>query len=270
MGEALEAMRVALTDFAPRLVGAAVVLAISVLVALLLQRLAARFVERIGLDELFERTGTTSSLERIGIGASPSAIFGYVVFWSLLLAGAGTSLSILGLSSLQENMDMLVVLAGKALVAVLILAAGLVAAGWLSELTVREAESARIAGGVLFGRAVFAAVLTVAALLAAAQMGVEVSLLVVLAVVMLGTAGLVAALALGLGLAPLSGSIAAGRYARETLREGDLVSVDGIEGTVERIGYASVTLRSEDGLLHHIPNRRLLESVVTSRRVSEE
>lgn len=266
----MEALRVALTDFAPRLVGAAVMLAISVLVALLLQRLASRFLEHAGLDELFERTGTASSLERIGIGTSPSAIFGYVIFWSLLLAGAGTSLSILGLSSLQENMDLLVVLAGKALVAALILAGGLVAAGWLSELTVREAESAGISGGSIFGRAVFAGVLAVAALLAASQLGVEISLLVVLAVVILGTAGLVAALALGLGLVPLSRSVAAGRYARETLQEGDLVSVEGIEGTVERIGYASVTLRSEDGLLHHVPNRRLLEAVVTSRRGREE
>jgi small-conductance mechanosensitive channel len=46
---------------------------------------------------------------------------------------------------------------------------------------------------------------------------------------------------------------------------GDEISVAGVEGTVEELGYASVTLRSEDGSLHHVPNRVLLEEVVTKR-----
>jgi small-conductance mechanosensitive channel len=43
---------------------------------------------------------------------------------------------------------------------------------------------------------------------------------------------------------------------------GDVISVDGVEGTVEELGYASVTVRSEDGHLYRIPNRTLLENVV--------
>jgi small-conductance mechanosensitive channel len=90
--------------------------------------------------------------------------------------------------------------------------------------------------------------------------------LVLLATVFLGTAGLVVALSLGVGLAPLSGNIAAGRYVQgNDIQVGDEISVDGVEGTVEQLGYASVTLRSEDGSLHHVPNRVLLEGIVTKR-----
>jgi len=182
----------------------------------------------------------------------------------VLLAGAAAALSILGLASLQRNMDLIVALAGKAVVAVLILAGGLAAAGWLSNLAASRAESAGLRGGDLFGRAVFAFVLALAVLVAAAQLGIKISILVLLAAILFGTVGIVAALALGLGLVPLSGNIAAGRYVQGNgIREGDEISVNGIEGTVEELGLASVTLKSEDGRIHHIPNRMLLEEVVS-------
>jgi small-conductance mechanosensitive channel len=108
--------------------------------------------------------------------------------------------------------------------------------------------------------------LAVAALLAAAQLGIDISLLVLLAAVFLGTVGLVVALSLGVGLAPLSGNIAAGRYVQGNgIQVGDEIWVDGVGGIIEDLGYASVTLRSEDGSLHHVPNRVLLEGIVTKK-----
>jgi small-conductance mechanosensitive channel len=87
-----------------------------------------------------------------------------------------------------------------------------------------------------------------------------------LAAVFLGTVGLVVALSLGVGLAPLSGNIAAGRYVQgNDIRVGDEISVDGVAGIIENLGYASVTLRSENGSLHHVPNRVLLEGIITKR-----
>jgi small-conductance mechanosensitive channel len=94
---------------------------------------------------------------------------------------------------------------------------------------------------------------------------VDVSLLIVLTVVILGTVGLVTTLALGLGLVPLSGNVTAGRYVKENIRRGDFISVNGIEGTVEELGYASITLRSEDGFLHYIPHRIMLEGVMSKK-----
>lgn len=269
MTNALESLWTALTEFAPRLLGAALLIVFAFLVARILQRLGARLLQRIGLDSLFERTGAAASLQQVGFGRSPSFVLGYVLFWAVLLAGIAAALSILGLASLQRNIDLMVSLAGKAVVAVLILAAGLAAAGWLSNLAARQAENSGLRGGEIFRRAVFGVVLAVAVLVAAAQVGIDTSLLVLLAAMLFGTVGIVAALALGLGLAPLSGNIAAGRYVHGNgIRSGDEISVNGIQGTVEELGLASVTLRSEDGRIHHVPNRILLEEVVskTSRQ----
>jgi len=255
-----------LGEFVPQLVGAAVVLLAALVVALLLRRLMARFLESIGLDDLFERTGAANSLWRLGYGDGPSRLIGTVLFWGVVLTGVAGALSVLGLSSLQATMQEIVDLSGRILVALVILIAGTMGAGWLAELVAREAARAELRGASAFRRIVFATVAVIAALLAAAQLGLKTYVLIILAVIVLSTIGLVTAFAFGQGLALLSGNIAAGRYVQDGTTLGDVISVNGIEGTVEELGYASVTLRSEDGYLYRIPNRTLLENVVRKRR----
>lgn len=253
------------TEFAPRLLGAIVVMLVALLVALILQRLSARLFTSIGLDELFERTGAASSLRQLGYARGPSRLLGLVLFWGVLLIGLASALSALGLSSLEQTMDQIVNIAGRALVALIIMIAGVMVAGWLAELVARESESAGLRGSNTFRRIVFITVVAMTGLVAASQLGLETSFLVLLAVVLLATAGLVTALALGGGLVPLSNNIAAGRYVQEGIDVGDEISIDGIEGTVEELGYSAVILRSEDGYLYRIPNRNLLEGVVRKK-----
>jgi small-conductance mechanosensitive channel len=254
-----------LAEFVPRFVGAVAVLLAALVVALLLKRLLARFLEGIGLDDLFDRTGAATSLWQLGYQGGPSRLLGTALFWGVILTGLAGSLSALGLSSLESTMDQVVNLSGRALVALIILIAGTMSAGWLAEVVAREAERSGLRGQNAFRRAVFATVLTVSALIAASQLGLETYVVVLLAIVVLSTIGLVTALALGQGLALLSGNIAAGRYVQDGTAIGDVISVADVEGTVEELGYASITVRSEDGNLYRIPNRTLLENVVRKR-----
>ena len=265
MGDTVERLLSTLAEFVPRLVGAATVLLVALVAAWLLRRLAARSLESLGLDDLFENTGASNSLDGLGYEHGPSRLLGTVLFWGVMLTGLAGSLSVLGLSSLESTMDQIVNLSGRALVALVILIAGVMGAGWLSELVAREAEHAGLRGTGVFRRVVFYTVFAVCALLAAGQLGLETYVLVLLAVVVLATIGLVAALSLGQGLALLSGNVAAGRYVQDGTAVGDVISVNGIEGTVEELGYASVTVRSEDGDLYRIPNRALLENVVRKK-----
>jgi len=251
-----------LAEFVPRLVGAVVVLLIALVAALLLQRLLSRFLESLGLDDLFDRTGAANSLSQLGYEGGPSRLLGIVLFWGVMLTGVAGSLSVLGLSSLESTMDQLVNLSGRALVALVILIAGIMSAGWLAELVAREAERSGLRGQNVFRRIVFTTIVAVTVLIAASQLGLETYVVMLLAVVILATIGLVTALALGQGLALLSGNIAAGRYVQDGTEVGDVISVTDVEGTVEELGYASITLRSEDGTLHRIPNRTLLENIV--------
>ena len=150
MGQATNDLLSTLTEFVPRLVGAAALLLVTLVLALLLQRLMARFLEGLGLDELFERTGAANSLWQLGYAGGPSRLLGTVLFWGVMLTGVAGSLSVLGLSSLESTMDQIVNLSGRALVALVILIAGIMSAGWLAELVAREAEQAGLRGSSAF------------------------------------------------------------------------------------------------------------------------
>ena len=255
----------AATEFVPRLVGAVVVMLVALVVALVLQRLSTRLLEGLGLDELFERTGASNALWQLGYDRGPSRLLSLALLWGILLTGLAGALSVLGLSSLEQTMDQIVNLSGQLLVALVVMIGGVMAASWLAELVTREAEGAGLRGSNVFRRAIFVTVVAVSGLVAAGQLGLETSVLVLLGAIVLATVGLVTALALGQGLIPLSGNIAAGRYVQEDIEVGDEISIDGIEGTVEELGYAAVVLRSEDGYLYRVPNRTLLEGVVRKK-----
>jgi small-conductance mechanosensitive channel len=188
-----------------------------------------------------------------------------VLFWGIMLIGVAGALGVLGLPSLGSTMDQIVKLSGRVLVALVILLAGVMSAGWLADLVARQAGRAELRGATVLRRIVFVAVIVIAALLAAAQLGLQTYVIVLLAAIVLATIGLVTALALGQGLVLLSSNIAAGRYVQDGTTVGDVISVNGIEGTVEELGYASVTIRSDDGHLYRIPNRTLLENIVRKR-----
>lgn len=273
MTDILDDLMGTLGEFVPRLLGAVVVLLVALLVARILQRLATRFLESVGLDSLFEQAGVSDSLGQLGYTGGPSRLIGIVLFWGIILTGLAAALSVLGLSSLETTMDGIVNLAGRALVALVILIIGVMAAGRLAGFVANQAAQADLRGAAMFRRVTFVAVVAIAALLAAGQLGIETYLLVVLAIVILATLGLVAALSIGQGLTLLSGNVAAGRYVRDIAAVGDVISVNGISGTVEELGYASISLRSEDGDLYRVPNRTLLENVVRkqdSQRSSSE
>ncbi len=255
----------AVTQFVPRLVGAAVVILVALLVAILLRRLTVRLLVTMGLDDLFEQTGASNTLWHLGYDGGPSRLLGQVLFAGTILTGLAGALSVLGIASLEQTIDGLVNLSGRALVALVILIAGVMGAGWLSELVAREAAAAGLRGSRVFQRVTFATILTVSGLIAASQLGLETSILVLFAIVIFATIGLVAAVALGGGLVNLSANIAAGSYVREGINLGDHISVGDAEGTVEEIGHAAIVVRSEDGFLYRIPNRTLLEGIVRKR-----
>ncbi len=265
MENILSDLATAVIELVPRLFGAVLVVLLALVVAVILRGLVARLLEALGVDELAERTGAASSLRQLGYNRGPSRLLGLVLFWAALLVGVAGALSVLGISSLEQAINQIANLFGRALVALVIMIAGVMAAGWLAELVARGAENAGLRGSNVFRRVVFVTVVAVTALVAAGQLGLETSYLILLSIVFLATIGLITALVLGQGLVLLSGNIAASRYVREDIAVGDEISVNGIEGTVEELGHSAIILRSEDGYLYRIPNRTLLEGVVRKK-----
>lgn len=102
-------------------------------------------------------------------------------------------------------------------------------------------------------------VYAVATVLALSQLGVDTTILSIIAgAVTFGLAGAFALL-VGLGGREMGGELAAGRHLSRLVRVGDEVAVEGIAGRIVALHPASVEL-DVDGESVHVPNTRLTRS----------
>lgn len=126
-----------------------------------------------------------------------------------------------------------------------------------------EGSTPRIRAQV--GAAARALVYAVALVLALSQLGVDTTILsIIAAAVVFGVAGAFALL-VGLGGRDLGAELAAGRYLSRLVAVGDRIVVDGTEGTVVAVHPATVELAVGDESVH-IANRRLLHGDLRVKR----
>ena len=118
------------------------------------------------------------------------------------------------------------------------------AAGQGIESTARRAE---LGSAVTMGRLAQAGVMTAAALVAADQIGVESTLLIVAFAITVGSALGAIALAFGIGSGPMVGNLIAARNVRKVYRTGQLVRIGAIEGRILEVGSTMVAIDTSDG-----------------------
>jgi hypothetical protein len=97
--------------------------------------------------------------------------------------------------------------------------------------------------------------------LAAEQIGIATSILVLPVSVAIAAAGFAVGLAFALGARPVITHIMAGHFLKQSLPPDVSVEIDGMRGLVERVGAVDTLIRSEDRVWS-VPNGRLLDCVV--------
>jgi hypothetical protein len=144
----------------------------------------------------------------------------------------------------------------RVLGAVVIVAAGSVGARVARHVVVTAAGSAGIGGASRLGRAAYVVVLFGTWLLAAEQLGLEVSFLkdaILIAIAaLLGSASL----AFGLGGGRVVTSILRAHFVHKLYRVGQRVQVDGVEGQISRITPLAIVVDDGEGQVV-VPARRL-------------
>lgn len=251
-----------LLTYSPRLLGALAIGVAGFFLAGIASRSTTYALARFRFDQVSERMGVATLLRESGIRRGPTRFAGALVFYAILILSALAALGPLGLNFLATALNQIILYAPRALAAVLSLVFGTAAAGLVAELTVRALEGVGVTRLSGIRTCIRISIVFIAAILAAAVLGLDVTILIAVTVVVLGAVALAAALAVGLGLRGLSQNIAASRYVAEGITEGDQISVNGFAGTVERIGHALTTVRAPDGRAYLIPNAYFLEHVV--------
>lgn len=245
-----------LGGFLPRLGGAVVLLVVGLLVARLLSRALKKVLEAVGVDDVGDRTGVRAVLERIGLPGSLAQVIATAIRVSLSLVVVFAALSLLGLQFLSDSLNAGVLYVPRVLAALIILLAGIVIAGvaqrWLDRV------SFQMDLPVPLGRLGEVAIIAVAAITAATQLGIATATLTMMVTVILAAAALAFALAFGLGGRDVARAMTAGRYLKAELRVGQEIEVDGVRGRIEAVDSAVTVVRVAGDRTVRYPNALLL------------
>ena len=195
----------------PHVLASLVVLGLGVVLAWLVHRFgnSLRLASRI--DRRLARIGVSSALESIGVRSSVAAIAG-VLRWSIIFAAAMLALYSLDARLASDLAERFFLYLPHALVGVVILAGGGVAARFLGRSVLIAAVNREIPGARLLASATRVAVMLMAISIAFEHLGIGRATLLTAFAILFGGATLAAALALGLGMQDVVRRWAADRF----------------------------------------------------------
>lgn len=199
---------------------------------------------------------------------SASAIGG-LVFSSLIIAGLLVALGFVSPDDLDQLPSDLIAFLPKAISAAIVAIGGNIA-GTFAQAAVAKAVAGSGAASRFAPAIVRFAILGAAMILAAAQLGVDTTVInIAVAALLFGVAASLALLT-GLGGRTVAGEVAAGRVWRRSLESGDRISAQGVagvdvDGIVVDIHPTAVEVRAGDATLF-VPNSKLMETVVERTR----
>jgi hypothetical protein len=178
----------------PSVLGAIIVLAIGWIIAGWIGGLLARGLRMIRFDELADRSGVSTFIERAGIQADPAGVIGGLVKWYVRLVFVLMAANAVGLTAIGTTVNAVLAFIPNLLVALFILAAF----AWLANLArgfVHAAVGSNMPNGDAIATLAYVTVFAFGVVAAANQLGIAATLINTL------FAGVVAALALAFGLA---------------------------------------------------------------------
>lgn len=257
----LDRARDSIGDALPGLMGAIILLVVGLIVAAIAGSLVRRAVFAVGLDDAGERYGAHDALAGVGLPRSLSALLGRAVRIGLTVVVVVSAVSMLGLGTLSESLNEVVLFLPKLFVAFALVLVGFVLAQFVDDWVRRATDQMSLSGPLpqLAQGAVFALFV----LTALAQLGIPTSILTAIVGVLLLAGALTVALAFGLGGRDVARQMSAGRYVRGAFRVGQRITAGAVTGEIVALEGAATLVRTESGDTVRVPNQLLIDSIVT-------
>lgn len=259
--------------FVEKLIPAIIVFAVGLLIAMVFRSASITVMKKIGLDAMCNRIGITGILARANIKAALSEILGKVLFWVLILMFLMSATDSLGMPQFSEPLHGLIGFLPKIFTAALIFMAGFIASDLVRGIILKTGERMALDFAKPLASLVYTFLLVLVGTICISTLGVDTTLIRHTVEITLIAGALAIALALGLGMRPLTQNIIAGVYVRDHFKSGTRVRLKelDIDATVLAVGPVSTRLRSattpdEDVVL---PNHTMISSVVKATPVDD-
>jgi small-conductance mechanosensitive channel len=212
--EALQNLWQGFLNFMPNLVGAIVVLVIGWFIAGGVGKLAAKILEKLRINQFFEKAGWRDALEKAEIKVDVAGFIGAIFKWVLFIVFLLAAVEILGLTQFADFLTSVLNYLPNVVVAALIFVVAVIIADIVEKIARASVEGARIGYGHIVGVIVKWSIWVFAILAIFVQLKVAPSLMQTL------FTGLVALLVIGGGLAfGLGGKEIAGEILRDLQRK---------------------------------------------------
>ena len=248
--------------FLPNILGAVIVLVIGWILAMVVDRLVAAALRRVGFDRLAIRTGMIEDLSRVGITMEPARLIGRLAFWVILTGAVVEAADTLELAVISHSIGSFVAFLPHVVIATAIALAGII----FGDIVGRGTTGAMSRSGVLYhdmtGGFVRAAIIVIAILIALQQLTIESAFFFELVLAAFGSIAFAFAIAVGWGARSFAADSLAGRFVEKQFAVGDRIAFANVDGTIERFDTLSTTVRTANGRRLTIPNSTLTGSIV--------
>lgn len=191
---AFNQMLVGIVGFIPSLLGAIVLFLLGLIISDWLKTLTIKFLNLTKLGGRFKNTAIKEFLKNAQVTQKIEVIIGEIIHWLVIILFFIASINILGLTSVSEFLNNIILGIPTLIAAVIILVVGIVIAGFLEKMVKGSLGSQDPAVGRLIGKIVSYATLTIFILASISQLGI--------ARFFIETTftGFIAALAIGIGI----------------------------------------------------------------------
>ena len=182
-------------DFIPSLIGALFIFFIGLIVATIFRKIAEKLVSVIKVDQLVENAKIVEQFKKSGFDIKFSKFFGELVRWFLILVFLMAAMDVLGLNQVTEFLNNVILYIPNIVVAVIVLSIAFLFGNFVYDVVKSSTKAAGIMSASFLAAISKWAIIVFGLLTALIQLGIAESLANTL------FTGLVAAMALAIGLA---------------------------------------------------------------------
>ncbi|MEO7521415.1 MAG: hypothetical protein ABIW79_06315 [Gemmatimonas sp.] len=244
----------------PRMVAAAVLLGLGVLLAFLGRILTVRIINAI--ERAVPGRAFRTSFGGIARERRVADLLGAVVFWAVLLFFIATAADALGLPLLTSVVASFSLYVPRMFAAVLIVVVGVVIGSLVRGAISAAATGAGSSFGPGLGQLLRIAIVTSAVLIAIGELGVDIAIFTAFFSVALAALLGGFALAFGLGARTAISNIIGSHYLRKTFEIGQSVRIGEVEGVIAELTATAVILNVPDGRMS-VPAKQFGEMPAT-------
>jgi small-conductance mechanosensitive channel len=235
-----------ITSFVPKLILALVVFYVGQLVAKLIRFLFSKLLKKTSIDKLGEKVNEIDFIKKFKVEMILSNLLPSILYYFMLMLFISAATETLGVKVISDLVASIMNNIFPTIAAVILLLVGILIADLLQKIVITACKSMNINSGKLIGNMVFFFIFIIALIAALGQAGINTSLLESSFSIIV--AGVIFAFSFGYGLASkdVLSNIISSFYNKNKFKEGQLIEIDGIKGSIISIDQTSIIVKTGD------------------------